>query len=481
MSLPKPLHDLFGYIEKNKRKFIENLKEAVSIPSVSGVVEHRPDVVTMVKWAENQLRGLGATVQLCDVGVQTMMDGQKIPLPPVLLGELGKDPAKPTLCLYGHLDVQPAAKEDGWNTDPFRLVEKDGRLYGRGSSDDKGPVLGWLHAIEAYQATNQDIPVNIKFVFEGMEESGSLGLEDLLMEKKDTFLKGVDYLCISDNYWLGTEKPCITYGLRGMSFFAVEVECAKKDLHSGLYGGTLTEAMSDLIYILNTLVDVNGKILITGIYKDVAPVTDAEKETYKHIDFESKDFQEEIGCNQLLHNAEKAAILMSRWRHPSLSIHGIEGAYSEPGAKSVIPKKVIGKFSLRLVPNQDLKKVEACVIDYLNKKWEERKSANNFKVTHMHGGNPWMSDPNHPHYEAAKKAIKHAYNVEPDLTREGGSIPITLTLQDITGKSVLLLPMGACDDGAHSQNEKIDIRNYIEGTKMMAAYLFEVGKLGKSD
>ncbi|KAG8297905.1 Metallopeptidase M20 [Homalodisca vitripennis] len=138
--------------------------------------------------------------------------------------------------------------------------------------------------------------------------------------------------------------------------------------------------MSDLIYILNTLVDVNGKILITGIYKDVAPVTDAEKETYKHIDFESKNFQEEIGCNQLLHNAEKAAILMSRWRHPSLSIHGIEGAYSEPGAKSVIPKKVIGKFSLRLVPNQDLKKVEACVIDYLNKKWEERKSANNFKV-----------------------------------------------------------------------------------------------------
>lgn len=480
MSLPKPLQDIFGYIDSKKLTFIENLKEAISIPSVSGDVSYRQDVVTMVKWAESRLKSLGATVELCDIGMETTYDGKKVPLPPVLLGQLGNDTGKPTVCLYGHLDVQPAAKEDGWHTEPFTAVEKGGRIYGRGASDDKGPVLGWLHAIEAFQHTKQDIPVNIKFVFEGMEESGSLGLDDLLLARKDTFMKGVDYLCISDNYWLGTKKPCITYGLRGMCCYNVEVECACKDLHSGLYGGTLTEAMSDLIYLLNTLVDVDGKILVTGVYDDVAPLTEAEKALYKDIDFSAQDFQSEIGCNQLLHKGEKMSILMSRWRNPALSIHGIEGAYSGPGTKSVIPKKVIGKFSIRLVPNQEPKKVDQLVIDYVTKKWSERKSANNFKVYADHGGKPWMSDPEHPHYEAAKKAIKHAYNVEPDLTREGGSIPVTLTLQEITGKSVLLLPMGACDDGAHSQNEKIDIRNYIEGTKMMAAYLYETGKLGKS-
>ncbi|XP_054275860.1 cytosolic non-specific dipeptidase [Macrosteles quadrilineatus] len=480
MSLPKQLQDLFSYVDKNAVKFIGILKEAVSIPSVSNDVGHRPDVVTMVKWTESRLKSLGASVELCDVGDQIMHDGQKVPLPPVILGSLGNDPAKPTVCLYGHLDVQPAAKEDGWATDPFKLVEKDGKLFGRGSSDDKGPVLGWLHAIEAYQSCKQDIPVNIKFVFEGMEESGSEGLDELLEQRKDSFLKGVDYVCISDNYWLGTEKPCITYGLRGLCYFSVEVECACKDLHSGLYGGTLTEAMSDLIYLLDTLVDVNGKILVTGVYQDVAPITDAEKQLYKSIDFKPSDFQSEIGCNSLLHSGEKTAILMSRWRQPSLSIHGIEGAYSEPGAKTVIPKKVSGKFSIRLVPHQEPSKIDQLVIDYLNKKWAERKSSNNFKVIPLHGGKPWMADPSHPHFEAARKAIKHTYNTEPDLTREGGSIPVTLTLQEITGKNTLLLPMGACDDGAHSQNEKIDIRNYIEGTKMMAAYLYELGKLGKS-
>jgi len=480
MSLPKQLQDLFSYIDTNKTKFIGNLKGAVSIPSVSGEVEHRADVVTMVKWTESQLKSLGATVELCDIGEQVLPNCEKVALPPVLLGCLGNDPAKPTVCLYGHLDVQPAAKEDGWATDPFKLVEKDGKLYGRGATDDKGPVLGWLHAIQAYQGTKQDIPVNIKFVFEGMEESGSEGLDDLLEERKDSFLKGVDYVCISDNYWLGKDKPCITYGLRGICAYAVEVECAVKDLHSGIYGGSLTEAMSDVIYLLDTLVDVNGKILVTGIYQDVTPVTEAEKEIYKNIDFKPSEFQSEIGCNRLLHNGEKAAILMSRWRQPSLSIHGIEGAYSEPGFKTVIPKKVIGKFSIRLVPNQEPNKVDKYVIDYLNKKWAERKSANNFKVVPVSGGKPWLSDPTHPHFEAARKAVKHAYNMEPDLTREGGSIPVTLTLQDVTGKSTLLLPMGSCDDGAHSQNEKIDIRNYIEGTKVMAAYLFELGKLGKS-
>lgn len=165
---------------------------------------------------------------------------------------------------------------------------------------------------------------------------------------------------------------------------------------------------------------------------------------------------------------------MARWRYPSLSIHGIEGAFYEPGAKTVIPAKVIGKFSIRLVPNQDPDHITECVTKYLNDKWAERGSPNKMKVSLLSAGKPWTEDPNHPHYEAAKTAIKHVFKVEPDMTREGGSIPVTLTLQEATGKNVILVPVGACDDGAHSQNEKIDIYNYIEGVSFFIVFDIEI-------
>jgi cytosolic nonspecific dipeptidase len=193
----------------------------------------------MVEWASEHLKKLGLKTSLRNVGMQKLPNGKEIPLPPVLFGTLGNDPNKKTVCIYGHLDVQPALKEDGWDTEPFTLIEKDGKLYGRGSSDDKAPVLGWMHAIEAYQAIGENMPVNVKFILEGMEESGSEGLDELLFEEKDKFLADIDYVCISDNYWLGTTTPCITYGLRGICYFNIEVNCASKDLHSGVFGGTV--------------------------------------------------------------------------------------------------------------------------------------------------------------------------------------------------------------------------------------------------
>lgn len=192
----------------------------------------------MVEWTAEKLKKLGVEISLRDVGNQTLPDGKVIPLPPVLFGTYNVG-APVTVCVYGHLDVQPALKEDGWDTEPFVLTEKNKKLYGRGSSDDKGPVLCWIHALEGFQAIRVNVPVNIKFVFEGMEESGSEGLDELLLAEKDKFLKDVDYVCISDNYWLGTDKPCITYGLRGICYFGVEIECATKDLHSGVFGGTV--------------------------------------------------------------------------------------------------------------------------------------------------------------------------------------------------------------------------------------------------
>jgi nonspecific dipeptidase len=468
---------IFKYIDDHQESYVDALREAVAIKSVSAWPDARPEVKKMVEWTQKRLEALGTTCELKDVGMQELPDGRKIPLPPVLFGQLGTDPKKKTLCVYGHLDVQPALKEDGWDTEPFELIEKEGKLYGRGSTDDKGPVIGWVHAIEAFQKTGAELPINIKFVLEGMEESGSEGLEELLVAEKDKFLAGTDFVCISDNYWLGKKKPCLTYGLRGICYFFCEIECSDKDLHSGVFGGTLHEAMVDLMYMMSQLVDANGKILVPGIMDQVAPVTPEEEALYTNIDFDVEDFKKDFGATKLVHDKDKVKTLMARWRYPSLSIHGVEGAFSEPGAKTVIPKRVIGKFSVRIVPDQTPEHVTKCVVDYLNALWAKRGSPNKMKAFMYHGGKCWMSDQDHPNYEAGRRATQAVYKTSPDMTREGGSIPVTIVLQEVTGKNVLLLPMGACDDGAHSQNEKINRYNYIEGTKLLAAYLHEVGQL----
>jgi len=471
------LENIFKYIDSHQEEYVKTLAEAVAIKSVSAWADHRPEITKMVQWTKARLEKLGTKCQLKDIGMQTIPTGEKIPLPPVLLGQLGTDPVKKTICVYGHLDVQPALKEDGWDTEPFVLVEKDGKLYGRGSTDDKGPVIGWIHAIEAYQAQGVPLPVNLKFVFEGMEESGSEGLEELLNAEKEKFLKGTDYVCISDNYWLGKKKPCLTYGLRGICYFFCEVECCKADLHSGVFGGTVHEAMVDLMYLMSQLVDAQGNIMVPGIADQVKPITEAEKALYTDIDFDPVDFRKDLGSSRLIHKDDKMKTLMARWRNPSLSIHGVEGGFYEPGCKTVIPRKVIGKFSVRIVPDQTPEHVTKCVVDYLNSLWAKRGSPNKMKASMAHGGQCWISDPNHDHFKAASKAVQTAFGVAPDMTREGGSIPITLVLQEVTGKNVLLLPMGSCDDGAHSQNEKLNRTNYIQGTKLMAAYLHEVGQL----
>jgi len=476
--VPEPMKRLFAKIDENKEKYIDTLAKAVAIKSVSAWPQCREDITTMMKWMGEELKGLGSSIEYVDIGSQTLPDGTVLKLPPVLMGELGNDPAKKTLLVYGHLDVQPAEVSDGWDTDPWVLTEKDGKLYGRGSTDDKGPVLGWIHSLQAYRECGIETPVNFKFCFEGMEESGSEGLDELLMKRKDSkFMQEVDYVCISDNYWLGKSKPCLTYGLRGVCYFFIEVECAKMDLHSGVFGGTVHEAMVDLVWMMNQLVDGQGNILVEGLMDSVAPLTEEESAKYDNIDFDPEVYRKDIGAPQLLHKEDKQKTLMARWRYPSLSLHGIHGAFSDAGAKTVIPRKVTGKFSVRIVPDQTPEGVEATVVRYCNKVWATRGSPNKMTASMFHGGRCWVSDPDHPNFVAGSTATKMVYGVEPDLTREGGSIPVTLTLQEATGKNVILLPMGAADDGAHSQNEKIDVRNYIEGTKLLGAYAYQLAQL----
>ncbi|KAI8090397.1 hypothetical protein BDF21DRAFT_411171 [Thamnidium elegans] len=464
------------YVDKHQNDFVERLRKAVAIPSVSGDPAHRPDVFKMAEWLVEELKSLGAEVETRDLGKQDW-HGTELDLPPIVLATVGTNPEKKTILVYGHYDVQPALLEDGWNTDPFTLVEDEkNRLIGRGSTDDKGPVLGWINVVDAHKQLGLDLPVNIKFCLEGMEESGSEGLDALIFEEADKYFKDVDAVCISDNYWLGTSKPCLTYGLRGVSYFHMKIKGPAADLHSGVFGGTIHEPMTDLFKVMSKLVDVDGKILVPGIYEHVRALSDEEQKTYDNLSFKMEELHDAVGNQINIHDSIRET-LQCRWRNPSLSIHGVEGGFYSPGDKTVIPACVTGKFSIRTVPDMNPKEVSALVVKFCQEEFAKLGSKNKLDVHCTHDGNYWLSSPDHPNYVAAAKAVETVYKVKPDLTREGGSIPVTLSFQDALKKNVLLLPMGRGDDGAHSINEKLDRSNYINGTQLLGAYLYEVSQI----
>ena len=272
-----------------------------------------------------------------------------------------------------------------------------------------------------------------------------------------SFFEDADAVCISDNYWLGTEKPCLTYGLRGCNYYSIEISGPGQDLHSGVFGGTAQEPMTDLVRVMATLVDGDGNILIPGIKELVAPLTKEEQSLYKDIAFEMDNLYESLGSKTGIF-PDKERTLMGRWRYPSLSLHGVEGAFSSPGAKTVIPAKVTGKFSIRTVPDMEPPEVDKLAFAHIEKAFKELKSKNTMKCYLQHSGKWWVASPNHWNFTAAAKAVEKVWHVKPDLTREGGSIPVTLTFEQATGKNVLLLPMGSSTDAAHSINEKLDRR-----------------------
>jgi len=445
------------------------LRRAVAIPSVSSDVDLREKVVEMGMFLETELKALGVHTERRYPGEDRWHPG--VQLPPVILGRYGNDSNKRTILVYGHYDVQPAKLEDGWAHDPFTLhIDEKDRMFARGSTDDKGPVLGWINAIEAHQKAGIEFPVNLLMCFEGMEESGSEGLDGIIKAEAKKFFADTNAVCISDNYWLGTQKPCLTYGLRGISYYVITISGPAQDLHSGVHGGTVTEPMTDLVSVMSTLVNNKGKILIPGIYDQVRPVTTEETALYDDIDFTMQDLYDGIGSKTAIHENEKST-LMARWRFPSVSLHGIEGAFYDPGAKTVIPAKVSGKFSVRTVPDMDLDKVDELVQQHVESEFAKLKSNNTLHFLSLKGGKWWISNPKHWNFSAASKAVESVFGVKPDMTREGGSIPVTLTFEQETGKNVLLLPIGSSTDMAHSVNEKLDRRNFIEGTKLFGAYL----------
>ncbi|KAF5278923.1 hypothetical protein FQR65_LT15482 [Abscondita terminalis] len=474
MDVPEILNRIFKYVDEHKSSLIEQLSEIVQIRSVSGWEKTRAQTCDMVYEMANKFRLKGYQVFLRDVGVQHMSNGKQIPLPPILLAQLGNDDKKKTICFYNYLDVQSALLEDGWNTDPFTLVERDGKLYGRGTSDNKAAVLCCINAVEGYLALGVELPVNIKFLFEAMQESGSPNLSKLIEFEKDKFLSDVDYVCVCGGYWPEKEHPCIIHGLKGYMYFYVEVKCASRDLHSGTFGGCIYEGMSDLIYLLNTLVDKEGIILIPDVNKNVAATTLEELTRYAKTNFNLEDFKKRIGAKRLPHSDDKVQFLTRWWNLPSLSIHGIEGCYNEQGEKMVIPGKVTGKFSVRLVPNQTTDEIKKLVLAHLNEKWKLRDSPNQIKITVASDGSPWLSDPSHPHYSAAQRAYKYVYKKNADFIYESGSITPVSWLQEILKKNIIILPITSLDCSAHAQDEFIEVVKYLQGVKLIAAYFYEV-------
>lgn len=474
---------VFGRIDALKPVFIERLGQAIEIPAVSSDEALRPQVVKKAHFLVEQLAKLGfSDIQLKHLGIQP--PPTQIPnlqLPPVVLSRYGNDPAKKTVLVYGHYDVQPASLEDGWSSEPFKMVvdEKRQLMQGRGTTDDTGPLTGWLNVVQAHKEAGVEFPVNLITCFEGMEESGSEGLDGLIAREAQGYFKEVDAVCISDNYWLGTKKPVLTYGLRGVNYYQTTIEGPAADLHSGIFGGVVAEPMVDLVQVLSSLVNSRGQILVKGVDEMVAPLTEKEKKLYEDIDYSLDDLNASTGSNTALYK-RKEDILMHRWRYPSLSLHGVEGAFSSAGAKTVIPAKVQGKFSIRTVPDIDSAKLTKLVKEHCDEAFAKLGSPNKCSTELVHDGNYWVSDPHNASFTAAAKATKIVYGVEPDYTREGGSIPITLTFQEQLKCNVLLLPMGRGDDGAHSINEKLDISNFVGGMKVMSAYLHYYAESSKN-
>lgn len=479
------LPDARKLIATNADVYVQRLAEAIAIPSVSTDLSRRGDCHAMAELLHRWIDELGGSSEKVLVGFQELDDETRYDLPPVILGEF-TDPrkarSKPTVLVYGHYDVQPAEGADGWNTPPFKLTEIDGKMYGRGTTDDKGPILAWLWAVEIYRELGLELPINLKICFEGMEESDSECLDELLQRetKRGGFLNDVDYVVITDNYWVTTEKPCLTYGLRGLATFQCQVRAGTQTLHSGIYGGCIAEPMTDVVQLLAAVSAAgHGDIGIEGCGRNASEeLTEDEIEWYKGISFNTDVFRKEAGNVPALLGESAKEVLMNRWRYPALSIHGIEGGYSGSGFKTVIAGGATGKFSIRLVPGQDPDAVEESVRKVLQERFAEMKSPNELKITTT-SSKPWLANPKCGLYQAGAAALLKVYGVRPDLTREGGSIPLAGLLQDRLGVETMLMPLGQSDDGAHSDNEKLGRKNYLKGVEVLVSFMLEIARVSK--
>ena len=434
------------YQEKNKDRFLEELLALLRIPSVSARTENKNDMLTCAEAVKKGLLDAGATTATI-----YPTEGH-----PIVYGEKIIDPALPTVLVYGHYDVQPADPLELWNSGPFDPVIKDGKIYARGSADDKGQFYMHVKALETMVQTGT-LTTNIKFLIEGEEEVGSPNLATFV--KANKALLDANVILISDTSMISMENPSIDIGVRGLSYIEVEVTGPNRDLHSGVYGGAVANPITMLSKMIASCHDENNHITIPGFYDDVVESTDIERAKMAEAPFDATEYAKDLGVQTLW--GEKGYSSNERTGiRPTLEVNGIWGGYTGEGAKTVLPSKAFAKISCRLVPNQSSEVITEKIINYFTSLAPAGVSV---KASEHHGGEPYMTPIHSKEYQAAASAIAATFGKDPIPVRGGGSIPICALFEKELGLKIVFMGFGLDSDNLHSPNEKFDIVNFYKG------------------
>jgi acetylornithine deacetylase/succinyl-diaminopimelate desuccinylase-like protein len=434
------------YQEKNQQRFLDEMLELLRIPSISAKSERKEDMRKCAELVKQRLLDSGANkAEVMET------DGH-----PVVYGEKIIDPKKPTVLVYGHYDVQPPEPLELWHSGPFDPVIKDGKVYARGSADDKGQFYMHVKAMETLVKTNS-METNIKFLIEGEEEVGSPNLGKFVGAHKD--LLKADVILISDSSMLSMENPSLDVGVRGLSYIEVEVTGANRDLHSGTYGGAVANPITILSKMVASLHDENNHVTIPGFYDDVVEATKEERELMARAPYNEDEYKKDLGVKELW--GEKGFTTNERTGiRPTIEINGIWGGYTGEGAKTVLPSKATAKISARLVPNQNSRKITDMLLAHFKKIAPPSVTIHAFE---HHGGEAYMTPIESKGYQAAAKAVQTTFGKTPIPVRGGGSIPICSILEKELGIKIVFMGFGLDNDNLHSPNEKFNLENYYKG------------------
>lgn len=468
------LKKVFEMVLLKRECYINDLWEFVTKESVSSRLNEREELHRVVKWVLNRMIALQIVAFSESLGMQIIPETLRtVQMPKIIIGVLKQSSQKPTILVYGNVDVEEAAMEDGWVTGPFVMAEIGNFLYGRGVALDKGPLLCWFNAIQAYRDAGLLVPINIVFLIEAMAHCGSLGLQTVL-EQRVSFFREVSCVVIATRRWQGNVHPCIIYGSRGLVYYHLEVECCNQLLSSFDHCGTLYEALPDLFYLLSSIVDTQLNILLDGANPNTQVM---DQHIFRNTEFNYHEFGQTLDVHDLPHNAQKKSALMDNWTMPHMSIHGVECGKAENGVRFIIPNKVVGKFSISLGPDQDGEHMTKILEQHLGKVWVKRESPNRMKLCEKLVIPPWNGRPNTPEYDAAFAAMTTTYQSAPNYIRDGGALLAASMFQNYLGKNVLVLPIAKQDTGGTPVNERISIQNYIMGSQLLAAFMWEYAEI----
>jgi acetylornithine deacetylase/succinyl-diaminopimelate desuccinylase-like protein len=446
---------ILAYLKQNESRFIQELCDYAKFPSVSAQPAHKQDMERAAQWFAARARAANLEARLVPTAGN-----------PVVVATTGRRAGKKHFVVYGHYDVQPPDPLDLWKTPPFEPTIRNNKIFGRGISDNKGQHLAHLNAVEAYLKTGINLPVDITFMVEGEEEVGSNNLAPFLKTHRDELR--CDAFVISDTGMPSLKQPALTYALRGLTALEIKITGPNRDLHSGIFGGTLENPAMALCQLLAQLRDKRGRVNIPGFYDDVKPLTKLERAEMARLPFKEPEFKKFLGVPQLS-GEEGFTPNERRAARPTLEINGMTSGYQGAGSKTIVPSWASAKITCRLVPNQKPDKIFKLVAKHLKATCPPTVK---LEVTQGHGGDPYIVDPTSPMAQAGLRALEKAFETKPVLMREGGSIPILTDIKKIIGVDTLLLGLALPDDNAHSPNEKFEIESYRRGMQM-AAFLWQ--------